>query len=91
MCDLVNSSGEPLGSVGRFKGRGEFNSRKMMADSQTKSQSQRCDPNSATLRWGKIVLAQCDGPATPDMGGAFAIKRCSSEERRDRDGEFRHA
>ena len=36
LSDLGNSSKQPTGSVGRFRGRGEFNSRKVMGDFYTK-------------------------------------------------------
>jgi SOS-response transcriptional repressor LexA len=41
-------------------------------------------------RQGKIVLAQYRGPADPDTGGAFTVKRYSSEKRAERDGGWRH-
>ena len=41
-------------------------------------------------RQGKIVLAQYQGPADPDTGGAFAVKRYRSEKRRTADG-WEHA
>ena len=46
--------------------------------------------NPVGTRQGKIVLAQYRGPADPDTGGAFAIKRYSSEKLPDEDGEWRH-
>ena len=42
-------------------------------------------------RQGKIVLVQYRGPADPDTGGAFAVKRYRSEKRRAPDGGWRHA
>lgn len=41
-------------------------------------------------RQGKIVLAQYRGAADPDTGGAFTIKRYSSEKRSDADSDWRH-
>ena len=41
-------------------------------------------------RQGKIVLAQYRGPADPDTGGAFAVKRYRSEKRKAGDG-WEHA
>ena len=41
-------------------------------------------------RQGKIVLAQYRGPADPDTGGAFTIKRYSSEKQASGQGEWRH-
>jgi len=45
----------------------------------------------AGSRQGKIVLVQYRGIADPDTGGAFTIKRYSSEKRAAEDGEWRHA
>jgi hypothetical protein len=42
-------------------------------------------------RQGRIVLAQYRGPADPDTGGAFTVKRYSSEKRADPDTGWRHA
>ena len=42
-------------------------------------------------RQGRIVLVQYRGPADPDTGGAFAVKRYRSEKRRAPDGGWRHA
>lgn len=47
--------------------------------------------NPVGTRQGRIVLAQYRGPADPDTGGAFAVKRYSSEKRPSEDGEWRHA
>lgn len=41
-------------------------------------------------RQGKIVLAQYRGPADPDTGGAFTVKRYSSEKSPDEEGGWRH-
>ena len=42
-------------------------------------------------RQGKIVLAQYRGPDDPDTGGAFTVKRYSSEkERNDEEGGWHH-
>lgn len=41
-------------------------------------------------RQGKIVLAQYRGPADPDTGGAFTVKRFSSTKRADEESEWRH-
>jgi uncharacterized protein len=46
--------------------------------------------NPAGTRQGKIVLAQYHGPADPDTGGAFTIKKYSSEKSADEDNEWRH-
>jgi type III restriction enzyme len=42
-------------------------------------------------RQGKIVLAKYRGPADPDTGAAFTVKRYSSEKRADPDGGWRHS
>ena len=44
----------------------------------------------AGTRQGKIVLAQYRGPADPDTGGAFTVKRYSSEKERNEEGDWRH-
>ena len=44
----------------------------------------------AGTRQGKIVLAQYRGPADPDTGGAFTVKRYSSEKESDGEGGWRH-
>jgi SOS-response transcriptional repressor LexA len=41
-------------------------------------------------RQGKIVLAQYRGPADPDTGGAFTVKRYSSEKEVSDEGGWRH-
>ncbi len=41
-------------------------------------------------RQGKIVLAQYLGPADPDTGGAFTVKRYSSEKEASDEGGWRH-
>lgn len=41
-------------------------------------------------RQGKIVLAQYRGPADPETGGSFTIKRYSSEKVTDPTGAWRH-
>lgn len=41
-------------------------------------------------RQGKIVLAQYRGAADPDTGGAFTVKRFSSEKEADGEGGWRH-
>ena len=45
----------------------------------------------AGTRQGKVVLAQYRGPADPDTGGAFTVKRYSSEKEADDEGGWRHA
>jgi type III restriction enzyme len=47
--------------------------------------------NPAGTRQGKIVLAQYRGSADPDTGGAFTVKRYSSEKESDEEGGWRHA
>jgi SOS-response transcriptional repressor LexA len=42
-------------------------------------------------RQGKIVLVQYRGPADPDTGGSYAVKRYSSEKRSDDDGGWTHS
>lgn len=42
-------------------------------------------------RQGKIVLVQYRGPADPDTGGSFTVKRYSSEKVEADDGDWRHA
>ena len=39
--------------------------------------------NPTGTRQGKVVLAQYRGPADPDVGGAFTVKRYSSEKEGD--------
>lgn len=41
-------------------------------------------------RQGKIVLVQYRGPADPDTGGAFTVKRYRSEKTVDAEGSWRH-
>jgi hypothetical protein len=41
-------------------------------------------------REGKIVLVQYRGPADPDTGGAYAVKKYSSEKARAGDDSWRH-
>jgi hypothetical protein len=48
----------------------------------------RRDP--AGTRQGKIVLAQYRGPADPETGGAFTVKRYSSNKMVDEDEGWRH-
>ena len=44
----------------------------------------------AGSRQGKIVLAQYRGPADPDTGGAFTVKRYSSVKESDDEAGWRH-
>lgn len=44
----------------------------------------------AGTRQGKIVLVQYRGPADPDTGGAFAVKRYRSEKKESPSGGWRH-
>jgi type III restriction enzyme len=44
----------------------------------------------AGTRQGKIVLVQYRGQADPDTGGAFTVKRYSSEKEVSDDGSWRH-
>jgi type III restriction enzyme len=44
----------------------------------------------AGTRQGKIVLAQYRGPADPETGGSFTVKRYSSEKRETEEGGWRH-
>jgi SOS-response transcriptional repressor LexA len=46
--------------------------------------------NPGGSRQGKIVLAQYRGPADPETGGSFTVKRYSSEKERADDGTWRH-
>lgn len=41
-------------------------------------------------RQGRIVLAQYRGPADPETGGAFTVKRYASEKQPDDEGGWRH-
>ena len=41
-------------------------------------------------RQGKIVLVQYHGPADPDTGGAFTVKRYSSKKGRAEEGGWKH-
>ena len=45
----------------------------------------------AGTRQGKIVLVQYRGPADPDTGGAFAVKRYRSEKKESPGGGWRHS
>lgn len=49
----------------------------------------RRDPQGT--RAGQVVLAQYRGPADPETGGAFTVKRYESEKVRSADGGWRHA
>lgn len=44
----------------------------------------------AGTRQGKIVLVQYRGPADPETGGSFTVKRYSSEKEADEEGGWRH-
>jgi len=44
----------------------------------------------AGRRQGKIVLVQYRGPADPDTGGSYAVKRYLSEKQSDDEGGWRH-
>lgn len=44
----------------------------------------------AGTRQGKIVFVQYRGPADPDTGGSFTVKRYSSEKEADDEGGWRH-
>jgi SOS-response transcriptional repressor LexA len=46
--------------------------------------------NPTGTRQGKIVLAQYRGPADPDTGAAFTVKRYSSEKAPADEGVWRH-
>lgn len=46
--------------------------------------------NPTGTRQGKIVLAQYRGPADPETGGAFTVKRYSSEKHTAKDGAWTH-
>ena len=46
--------------------------------------------NPTGTRQGKVVLAQYRGPADPDTGGAFTVKRYSSEKEDDDAASWRH-
>jgi SOS-response transcriptional repressor LexA len=41
-------------------------------------------------RQGKIVLVQYRGPADPETGGSFTVKRYSSEKSASGDGSWHH-
>ncbi len=45
----------------------------------------------AGSRQGKVLLVQYRGPADPDTGGAYTVKRYSSEKIVEADGTWRHA
>jgi type III restriction enzyme len=47
--------------------------------------------NPTGSRQGKIVLAQYRGPADPETGGAYTVKRYFSEKRANGDGGWRHS
>jgi SOS-response transcriptional repressor LexA len=47
--------------------------------------------NPTGTRNGKIVLAQYRGVADPETGGAFTVKRYSSEKVRNAAGSWRHS
>lgn len=44
----------------------------------------------AGTRQGKVVLVQYRGPADPETGGSFTVKRYSSEKTSYDDGDWRH-
>jgi len=44
----------------------------------------------AGTRQGKVVLVQYRGPADPETGGSFTVKRYSSEKASSTDGGWRH-
>jgi type III restriction enzyme len=46
--------------------------------------------NPVGTRQGKIVLAQYRGPADPETGGSYTVKRYSSEKIVDPEGSWRH-
>jgi SOS-response transcriptional repressor LexA len=46
--------------------------------------------NPVGSRQGKIVLAQYRGPADPETGGSFTVKRYSSEKVAEPDGGWQH-
>jgi type III restriction enzyme len=46
--------------------------------------------NPVGTRQGKIILAQYRGPADPDTGGSFTVKKYSSEKRPDPETDWRH-
>ena len=46
--------------------------------------------NPTGTRQGKVVLAQYRGPADPDVGGAFTVKRYSSEKEGGNESDWRH-
>ena len=45
---------------------------------------------STSTRQGKVVLAQYRGPADPDTGGTFTVKRYSSENEGSNEADWRH-
>ena len=45
---------------------------------------------STRTRQGKVVLAQYRGPADPDTGGTFTVKRYSSEKEGGGEADWRH-
>jgi len=45
----------------------------------------------AGTREGKIVLAQYRGPADPETGGSFTVKRYSSEKSEAEEGGWLHS
>ena len=47
--------------------------------------------NPVGTRRGKIILAQYRGPADPETGGSFTVKRYSSEKSEAEGGEWRHS
>lgn len=47
--------------------------------------------NPKGTRQGKVVLAQFRGPADPETGGAYTVKRYASTKAAGDDGEWRHA
>jgi hypothetical protein len=48
-------------------------------------------PTPLELVQGKTVLAQYRGPADPETGGSFTVKRYSSEKREAGEGEWQHS
>ena len=46
--------------------------------------------NPTGTRYGKVVLAQYRGPADPETGGSYTVKRYRSDKVTDGDGGWRH-
>jgi uncharacterized protein len=88
---------EPLGWV-EVKGFGTLDDRMFVAQAVGRSMEPKIydgdflvfRANPAGSRIGKIVLAQYRGPADPETGGSYTVKKYQSEKVADEEGSWRH-